>query len=122
MEGSTNTVMSSIIDIDEMVHRLSCLFPHEIKRHPEIREFDKDEVWKATRKIKGFNLKCGSDQRFKKAVFEKLVQQGDIQDLNGKIRVTNQGARRPECPGIYVAVSPNKSYLDEWREEYKTSV
>lgn len=52
-----------------------------------------------------------------------LKKQGDIQILNGKVRVTDQGANRPECPGIYKTVSHymNKSYLDEWREKRKTS-
>jgi hypothetical protein len=128
MEGSTSIDMPSQnklsqFDIDEMSHRLSCLFPHEIKRQPEIREFDKDEIWEATREIPGFTLQYGSDQEFKKTVFGKMAQQGDIQILNGKVRVTDQGANRPECPGIYKTVSHymNKSYLDEWREKRKTS-
>lgn len=128
MEDSTSIDMTSQnkpsqSDIDEMSHRLSCLFPHEIKRHPEIREFDKDEIWEAIREIPGFNLQYESGQEFKKTVFGKLAQQGDIQNLNGKVRVTDRGANRPECPGIYKTVShyTNKSYLDEWREKRKTS-
>jgi predicted transcriptional regulator len=117
MEGSTTISMPSQnkpsqFDIDEMCNRISCLFVHERKKHPERREFDKDEVWEITSDITGFNLKYEPGPEFKKTVFGILAQQGDIEDLNGKVRLTDQGASKPECPGVYV---PGKSYIDELR-------
>jgi hypothetical protein len=74
MEGSTSIAMPSQFnddDIEEMCKRLSCLFPHEIERHSEIRDFDKDEIWEATREIQGFGSAqpYESNQEFKKTVF-----------------------------------------------------
>jgi signal transduction histidine kinase len=56
MEGSTSIAMSSQNkpsqnDIDVMCYRVSCLLSHEVKIHPEIREFDKDKALKEAGEI-----------------------------------------------------------------------
>jgi hypothetical protein len=60
----------SQIDIDDMCNRVSCLFPHERKIHPEWREFDKDEVWEIASDITGFNEKYEPGPEFKKRCLE----------------------------------------------------
>jgi predicted transcriptional regulator len=118
MEGSTSISMPSQnkpsqFDIDEMCQRVSCLWVHERKKHPEWREFDKDELWEIASDITGFYIKYEPGPEFKKTVFGILAEQGYIENLNGKVRLTDKGACKPECPGVYV---PGKSYIDELRE------
>jgi predicted transcriptional regulator len=117
MQGSTNISMPSQNkpsqkDIDEMCNRISCLWVHERKKHPEWREFDKDELWEIASDITGLFEKYEPGPEFKKTVFGILEQQGDIENLNGKVRLTVKGASKPECPEIYI---PGKSYIDELR-------
>ena len=104
MEGSTSIAMSSQNkpsqhEIDVMCYRISCLLAHEVRIHPEISEFDKDKIWKEASDIIGLFQKYEPGYEFKEMVFESLAQRGDIEDLNDKVRITDQCARRPECYG-----------------------
>jgi hypothetical protein len=113
MEGSTNVLMSRVPtqrDIEVMYSRIAYLFPHEIKMHPERREFDKDVVWGETIKINAFFEEFGPNPEFKEQVFKLLEERGIVKNLDGEVRVTIKGANGPESPeGLYV---PGKSYLN----------
>jgi hypothetical protein len=54
----------------------------------------KDAVWEETRKIEEVFEEYGSDLKDK--VFKKLVDRQDIEDLGTKVRITEQGVKRPE--------------------------
>ena len=81
-------------DTDEMCRRVMYVLLHEINLEPQTIEFNKDGVWDAASSIPGVFKEYGL--RLKDTVFQALVQQQDIIDLGGTIRITDQGVRRPE--------------------------
>jgi hypothetical protein len=85
----------------------------EVRIHPEITEFDKDKVWKEASEIVGLFEKYEPGHEFKEKVFEQLAHRGDIANLNGKVCITDQCARRPECyDGPAPTYAPGRSYLN----------
>ena len=79
---------------DDMRNRVIWLLVHDFLIDKERNAYYKDAVWEETRKIEEVFEEYGSDLKDK--VFKKLVDRQDIDDLGTKVRITEQGVKRPE--------------------------
>ena len=95
-------------DAYEMCNRVMYLLIHEISERPAIREWPQDAVWRASF-INGVHE---FGPRLRDTVFKILAEREDIIDLGERVRITNQGATRPENQtpaGLYIH---GRSYLN----------
>lgn len=79
---------------DDMRNRVIWLLVHDFLIDKERNAYYKDAVWEETRKIEEVFEEYGSDLKDK--VFKKLVDREDIEDFGTKVRITEQGVKRPE--------------------------
>lgn len=95
--------------INTMCNRVMWLLVHEISPavRPQIREWNKDAVWKEASSVTGVYQEFGP--HLKDTVFRTLAKREDIEDLGTRIRITPQGARIPVNRGLY---DFNMSYLN----------
>jgi hypothetical protein len=96
-------------DVYEMCNRVMYLLIHEISERPAIREWPKDAVWREASFINGVH-EFGLGLR--DTVFKILAEREDITDLGERVRITEQGATRPENQtpaGLYIH---GRSYLN----------
>jgi hypothetical protein len=119
MDGSTSFSMSSqdSPDIREMSSRIGKLLVLHIPLDGGKRiAYKKVDVWEQSRFISGTNsagpYEPGlKDPRLKDTVFKVLAERGDIEDLGDRVRITEQGAAKPEYQdpqGVYL----RKRYLN----------
>ena len=96
-------------DAEKMCDRIMWLLVHEISPiiHPQIKEWNKDAVWREASSISGVHEEFGP--RLKDKVFEMLADRGDIEDLGMRIRITDKGAKIPVKRGLYAL---GRSYLN----------
>ena len=108
---------SSFSHVDEMCSRIMKLLVHHIPLDKGERvAYKKVDVWDKSRSINGTDTAGPyepglKDPSLKDAVFKKLTDRKDIEDLGDRMRITEHGAAEPKNQDPHGVYSHGHRYL-----------